>query len=344
MTQKFKDYEKADREGFEKFKEEILKSWDTFLSNSRKEFVDYSAGRDTRNYVNFEEGKIKVEILVDPKLKKEEQEAQIQQKLTTSISSLINAEDKDNNKFMKGQVEKNGEVIADPKALAEKIVAQKDYKEEEMTPKLAEDKEKDKKLKVTVEMTLVPNHLEKRAKIYLEHAKSQSEKYDVDLPVVFAIIQTESYFNPKARSPIPAYGLMQLVPSSGGRDAWNYAYKEDKLVTRNELYVPDQNILLGTAYFSKIRHVYFKKVKNEKSAYYCSIAAYNTGIGNVCKTFTGEMKISPAVEKINTMTPDEVYNTLLKKLPYDETKDYLKKVTSRVENYLAWNNNGSVLR
>jgi membrane-bound lytic murein transglycosylase C len=33
------------------------------------------------------------------------------------------------------------------------------------------------------------------------------------------------------------------------------------------------------------------------------------------------------------MTPDEVYNKLLRNLPYVETRHYLKKVSSRMNSY-----------
>ena len=72
---------------------------------------------------------------------------------------------------------------------------------------------------------MLPSHQDKRVERYKDEIFKQSERFGIDPAIVFAIIHTESSFNPKARSHIPAYGLMQLVPKSGGRDAYNYIYK-----------------------------------------------------------------------------------------------------------------------
>ena len=117
-------------------------------------------------------------------------------------------------------------------------------------------------------------------------------------------MQTESSFNPKARSHIPAYGLMQLVPKSGARDAFYHVYKKDRLLKDTYLYVPANNIELGCAYINKIRYAYFKNIKDDKSAYYCTISAYNTGAGNVARALTGKTKLKAATNKVNSMNPD----------------------------------------
>ena len=129
---------------------------------------------------------------------------------------------------------------------------------------------------------------------------------------------------------------MQLVPKSGARDAYNYIYKQDRLLSDTYLYVPANNIELGCAYIAKIRHDYFKNIKDEKSAYFCTISAYNTGIGNVAMALTGKAKLGPTAEKVNTMKSDKLYKMLKTKLPYAETRNYLKKVTERIDYYRAW--------
>ncbi len=102
------------------------------------------------------------------------------------------------------------------------------------------------------------------------------------------------------------------------------------------LYKPANNIELGCAYISKIRHSYFKSIQNEKSATYCTISAYNTGAGNVAKSFTGKTKLKPAIQVINSKSPRGVYDHLKRELPYKETRDYLEKVTERMAYYASW--------
>ena len=100
--------------------------------------------------------------------------------------------------------------------------------------------------------------------------------------------------------------------------------------------MPTKNIELGCAYISKVRHVYFKSVSNDESAYYCTIAAYNTGAGNVARSFTGKTKLKPAVKAVNSKSPKGVYKHLKRNLPHKETRDYLVRVTDRISYYESW--------
>ena len=65
----------------------------------------------------------------------------------------------------------------------------------------------------------------------------------------------------------------------------------------------------------------------------CTVAAYNTGIGNVAKALTNQKKISPAASRIKQLSSKDLYNVLLRDLEYDETKNYLKKVWTRKDKY-----------
>jgi soluble lytic murein transglycosylase-like protein len=90
--------------------------------------------------------------------------------------------------------------------------------------------------------------------------ESASGKHDVDARIVKAVIQVESSFNPRARSPKGAMGLMQLMPKT----ARQYA-------ARNP-YDPQSNIDAGTKYLSKLLSEFELPL---------ALAAYNAGEGAV---------------------------------------------------------------
>ena len=182
-------------------------------------------------------------------------------------------------------------------------------------------------------MPLKSDHVNIRADRYKQEVMKQSKRFNIDPIIAFAVMETESAFNPKAKSHIPAYGLMQLVPKSGARDAYLYVYKEDKFLDGDYLYQPRNNIELGCAYLSKIRHRYFKAIKDDERAYICAVPAYNTGIGNVAKALVNKPKLKPAAQKANSMSPDQLYKKLHKDLKYKEARDYLERVWSRKDKY-----------
>ena len=196
--------------------------------------------------------------------------------------------------------------------------------------------EKGEVVKAAVTFPLVPNHLRSRGEKYLASVRRESERFDISVPLAFAVIHNESYFNPKATSPAPAYGLMQLVPRSGARDAYRFVYGEDRILPSDYLYVPEHNVELGCAYMGLLKNRYLRNVKNPQNAMYCAIASYNTGVGNLSRALVGKPRIQPAVERINRMEPEELFGHLRKNLPYAETRDYIQKVRDRMHLYKEW--------
>jgi membrane-bound lytic murein transglycosylase C len=129
---------------------------------------------------------------------------------------------------------------------------------------------------------------------------------------------------------------MQLVPRSGARDAYRYLYHQDKLVDGSYLYNPENNIRLGVAFLHILDQRYFRRIQDPMSRMLCSIAAYNTGAGNVCKAFGAGTSLSHAAPIINSMSAQEVYQRLRRNLPYAETRHYIEKVSGRVPLYKDW--------
>ncbi len=189
---------------------------------------------------------------------------------------------------------------------------------------------KDKKI-TTYTMPLKQSNYIKKAERFQSYIYQYSEKWNISQSLLFAIMHTESHFNPSAQSHIPAFGLMQIVPQSAGLDVNRFLYKKDELMTKDYLFTPQKNIETGVAYVHILNSRYLSSITDPASRRYCIIAAYNTGAGNVAKTFNndGSRNIRKAAKIINSMTPEEVRQQLLNNLPYDETRKYLTKVLDR---------------
>lgn len=183
-----------------------------------------------------------------------------------------------------------------------------------------------------VKFDMVKDHMQIRAKKYASTVTKYSKQFDISKNLIFSVIKTESNFNPFAVSRIPAYGLMQIVPKSAGRDSYKYLYRKDVTPSKNYLFNSNNNIKLGTAYLKIIKTNYLKHIQNPISKEYCTIAAYNTGSGNVLRTFSKNR--TRAVNIINSMKPGEVYDTLIRKLPYKETRRYLTKVLKHKKEFV----------
>lgn len=90
----------------------------------------------------------------------------------------------------------------------------------------------------------------------------KAAKYDVDPALVAAVIEAESRFKHRARSPVGARGLMQLMPRTG---RWMGA---------RDLYDPEQNVDAGVKYLRYLDKRFNGNLKQ-------TIAAYNAGEGTV---------------------------------------------------------------
>jgi len=182
-----------------------------------------------------------------------------------------------------------------------------------------------------VTIAMVRDHLQVRAQKYKPVVERFAKEFSVSKNLVYAIMKTESDFNPYAVSNAPAFGLMQIVPATAGQDVSKFLNKSD-LPDREFLFNPANNIQYGTAYLHLLNHKYLNDIQNPVSREYCVIAAYNTGAGNVLRTFDRNRDLAP--ESINRLDPLEVFNTLRRKLPYDEARRYLAKVMDAKKDFV----------
>ncbi|MCC5880609.1 MAG: transglycosylase SLT domain-containing protein [Idiomarina sp.] len=176
---------------------------------------------------------------------------------------------------------------------------------------------------------------QRRAQPYMESVTQAAQDYDLEPALLLAIMQVESSFNPLAQSHIPAFGLMQIVPNSAGLDVNRMMYQIDQPPSSELLLQAEPNIIFGASYLSILSNQYLAGIENSQSRLLCMVAAYNTGAGNVASVFhpQGRRQIRPAIQKINELQPEQVYEQLLASLPYEETRLYLPKVMDAMSVY-----------
>src|SRR5262245_22059546 len=81
--------------------------------------------------------------------------------------------------------------------------------------------------------------------------KEEARRYGLDPYLIAGLIRQETVFEPQARSRSNAYGLMQLLPSTGTAVARRTSLGGGR-ITISDLYNPVLNIQLGTAYVKEL--------------------------------------------------------------------------------------------
>jgi membrane-bound lytic murein transglycosylase C len=189
---------------------------------------------------------------------------------------------------------------------------------------------------LTYRVPFTPGYQNRLAARYADLVRQEAGRFGIKPSLILAVIETESAFNPRATSPAPAYGLMQIVPTSGGRDSYYFVHGVRHVPGPEFLYDPANNIKLGAAYLRLLGSNYLADIADPQSRIYGMIAAYNTGAGNVARAFNRTTSIRAAAPIVNQMTAGGVYERLRTQLPYEETRRYLAKVTEAQHRYQAW--------
>lgn len=136
---------------------------------------------------------------------------------------------------------------------------------------------------------------------YENIVEKASQKYNIEKPLIYAIIKCESDFDKKAESSAGALGLMQVTPDTFN---WLEKYTHIHYKSKEDMFNPENNIECGTLFMS----VLLKKYKNLD----VSLSAYNAGIKTV-DNWLKDRKLSPD-------------GKTLENIPYSETKAYVEKV------------------
>jgi len=127
---------------------------------------------------------------------------------------------------------------------------------------------------------------------------------------------------------------MQIVPQTAGLDVNRFLNNVASIPSRGFLFSPENNIQYGTAYLHLLEKRYLNDILAPLSREYCVIAAYNTGAGNVLRTFHRDR--DQALSLINGLEPFQVLNALKADLPHQETRRYVAKVMSAQKDFVAF--------
>ena len=142
---------------------------------------------------------------------------------------------------------------------------------------------------------------------YEEFVEKYSAEYEVDPNLIYAVIKTESSFNPDAVSSADAEGLTQITPET-------FEWLKTKLGEENKdlsLFDPETSIKYGAFFISYLL--------DEFGDTDTAVAAYHAGRGRV-NGWLEDKKLSP-----NGKTLSEI--------PVPETAHYVKKINKALNVY-----------
>ena len=322
---------KAYREQITELQKQVKQQWRgaPMISSSAHQFVKYTDGYQSRGAMDFDNGKIVVETVDQANPKQHLKEA-----IITTLLTPYDAENpeiySDKKINYTGPALLAGQVI-DHEGQPVKWEWRAERYAEYLVNNSVQQVERNGQTVYRVEVPLVANHNQVRGHKYEHLVRQASQRYGIDETLIYSIMETESHFNPYATSHIPAYGLMQVVPSTAGKDVFTRIKKRNDQPSRNYLFNPANNIDAGTAYLSILRDNYLKDIRHPLSKEYAMISGYNGGAGNVLRTFHKDRK--QAVNVINQLSPQQVYDRLHLKHPRAEARGYIRKVTEAQQRY-----------
>ncbi|MBD5769894.1 murein transglycosylase domain-containing protein [Marinomonas colpomeniae] len=316
---------------YENLDQNVNKKWGDNNSTlpDKKRYVKYTNNYQARTVVDFDNGSVLVETLATNDPLSALKDAITTTLLTTADPTKTDifsstAPNTEGVPFLYPQViDQDGKVVQyawRAGRFAEYLVSNKLQKSQE-----------NGKIIYSVNFNLVEQHEHLRQEKYSDYVIAAANRYNLEPALIYGIIETESAFNPYAVSPANAYGLMQVVPSTAGKDVYNLIKKRSDEPTKATLFQPESNIDIGSAYLYILQTRYLVKVTNKVSQEYSMISAYNGGTGNVLKTFDADRTV--AMEKLNQNSSSSVYQKLRYDHPRSESQYYLEKVTKAKKNY-----------
>jgi soluble lytic murein transglycosylase len=144
---------------------------------------------------------------------------------------------------------------------------------------------------------------------FRESLEQSARRNGLDPFLLAALIRQESEFNPKAISRAHAYGLTQVLPSTGrqiGRTLNIRAFRADML------FQPETNLRIGTYFLRSL-------LDRLQGKWEATLASYNAGPGRVNNWLTWNQFREPA--------------EFIESIPFQETRNYVQSVLRNADFY-----------
>lgn len=327
----FDRYVEQANKNFTSYKNKVAKVWDDPTFSSKKSWVSYSPSLEIKREVDFEKN-----VILVTTINGDEHSVETMKEKIISTSSLTVEEAQKADPYTTELIK-----AVKPKQLSKKTLLPistdqklKEVEQEELIQNVTVTKSIDAKGNhvTVVEAKFPKSWVDRKEQRFIEPVQQQAKQYGLEPELILAVIKTESNFSPTAVSHIPAFGLMQIVPTSAGLDVTEYLEGEQRKLTKEYLFVPEKNIEAGATYLHLLKSRYFKGIKDAQSLKYCMIAAYNGGMGPIYQIF-GEGSRKQAIKTINSLSSDEVYNQILARHYAEETRNYLLRVNTANTQY-----------
>lgn len=133
----------------------------------------------------------------------------------------------------------------------------------------------------------------------------ESRRWGMPWSLVYAVMRQESAYDPDVVSGAGAIGLLQVMPEVGG-DRGGASFSLD------QLFVPEDNVRIGVAELASAVNRFDHQVP-------LAIAAYNAGVARV--------------ERWRRETGPIDFDLWVEKIPFDETRNYVRRVLSHFAHY-----------
>ncbi|MBF0220133.1 MAG: DUF3393 domain-containing protein, partial [Gammaproteobacteria bacterium] len=220
--------------------DKIMQRWGDKVVATPKEFVKYSDAYQSRAIINFDTGLIRIETIAEKEALSLLEQAIITTLLTPDDPEKVDLLS-DKPVEMKGEPFLYGLVLDHQGKAIRGQWRARQYAKELLRTAYRQDK-LNGKLHHYVELMMVKNYQGGQKNKYASQVTEQSRRYRVSEALIYAVIETESSFNPYAISSAPAYGLMQIVPTTAGRDAYQLIHGTAGTPSKDYLFLPANNI------------------------------------------------------------------------------------------------------